>query len=166
MKIQQHLLQTISLALLVSFVLALPGLVYVSSLALLPKLPSPPTTSQIDEHSKYAWASSGGHGLYLGRVKNAPMEMERLDPWSITWHLLVRCKRDTGSSADLHACVYHYPGYMAAVTAANSHFRHLGYPDRLSSLQSVAMVALTVWITRHWSPEQVAAYLRKSSLTP
>jgi len=154
--LKHSLTGTLGLAVLV---LALPGLVYITSLAKLPKFPSPPAASIIDEHSKHAWAVAGGGGLYLGSYTNVPMAMERLDPWSITWHLLVRCKRNTGHSSDLHFCAYYYRGYLPAITAAGRHFEEIGYKDAQSLWQAISQVALAVWITRHWSSEQVAKYL-------
>ena len=140
-------------------VLVLPGLVYIASLVMLPKLPSPPVSAHMNERASHAWAFSGGAGLYLGHATDAPMAMVQLNPWSVTWHFLIRCKHNTNNSGDFHACIYYFPGYMAASSAAELHLHKLGYVDPPSFLQALSQVALAIWITRHWSPEQVATYL-------
>lgn len=156
----RRIFKLLGVLLLSAVILALvaPGALYTTSLALLPQYPSTPVAMAITPKERHAWVSAGGDSIYQSRDV-PPMAMEQLDPWSVTWHFLFRCKSNTGSSADLHYCVYYFPGYMPAAEAADRHFRSLGFPGHPTFWQGISQTALAIWITRHWSPQQVAFYL-------
>ena len=85
--------------------------------------------------------------------------MVQVDPWSYAYHNIFHCKDlDKGSDA-IHACVYYFPGYMAAYAVATVHLYHSLTPSPPNYVDDLRLSALTIWVTRNWSPQQVAAYL-------
>ena len=133
-----------------------PGLLYLTGLALLPAFPQSQTiVSTLDESAQEQWATFSGNRLGYGE----PMRMIQIDPWSYAYHNIVRCRNLGEGSAAIHACVYYFPGYMAAFTVAAVHLHFSTMASSASFLDELRLTALSIWVTRNWSPQQVAVYL-------
>lgn len=147
----------ISASLLAMFLALCPGFVYVYGLATLPTFPSVPLERPVD--STGAWVNHSGAGLPYAVGGQPSRTMDTLNPWSYACHVLWRCKKRSGGSRDIHECVYYFNGWIAAYSASNYHL----FPSGIEGLQTVSesfqVLSLGIWITRHWSPEQVEAFL-------
>lgn len=150
------------LALLLALVVAAPGLFYAYGLAELPSFPIAPLQSPA--RPSRAWVEHGGAGLPYS-VKGPPSRtMDVLNPWSYAYHEIRRCIHPARDSVDIHECVYYFKGYMAAYSAASYHVRTGNALVPQTWLEDeLPVLALSIWITRHWTPAQVDAFLTESS---
>lgn len=134
---------------------SLPGWFYYVGLAVVPDFPTPPAIRAQTIPQPRA-ESAGGGGYFV--ASRYTFVMDKLNPWQYAYHIVFRCKRPFESSADLHECVYFFRGHMAAWSAANEHLNNGDVTMVRSFTQELATTALSIWITRNWSPEQIDSF--------
>ncbi len=120
-------------ALLIVLVLiaAAPGLVYGLGLWMIDGRPQPRAATPVAAAA--AWVNCR---------EPLPLRVQPLNPWGVMLDLLRHGSRST-------------PGARAAWVIARDHnARHLG---RRGVWWHVSGSAMVIWITRHWSAEQIAA---------
>lgn len=97
------------------------------------------------------------------RKEALPIAMHPITPWH--FYRLIWCSRYNENIEDFLSCGEEYPGLRAAAYLAKRHLdEHLIHHGLVWRYMSRA--ALTVWITRHWSVEQVVAELIRLKQAP
>jgi hypothetical protein len=150
---------TFSLAAVLGVVLISPAFAYLIGLASIPSFPDPPATRTVAESSmQQQWELHSGNRIGYGSAYDS-MALTKINPWSYTYHLLVRCRDQSGGSDAIHRCTYYFPGYRAALSVAAVHL--FGSPLNVPTafFDELKVASLSIWLTRNWAPHQIAAYL-------
>lgn len=117
------------------FAATLPGIVYVAGLVLVKGRPAPVEAAALDKGAR-------AHAMRACR-EEAPLRMEPLNPWHVSTRFLSDDPLgwEPGEYAASRIAMKHNIGHLAG-----GHFRW-----------HISNTALTVWITRNWSAEQLYA---------
>ena len=131
-----------SIVVLLAVGLSLPGLVYVAGLL---KVNGRPTPADSNLFSQDAITSA-----WLKCQEKAPISVQPINPWGFTGRFLFGdpLRRDSGERAAWRIASTH--------NAANHVVGGLWW--------HTSGVALTIWITRHWSADQIGATLVRDNL--
>ena len=130
-------------ALVVVVVIALsPGIAYLLGLQRAGGRPEAAKPSSISSAEiQAAWSRCG---------EQLPMSVQRLNPWQLTVRFLFGDESRAG------------PGESAAHQVAAKH--NLTHAAGTMGWWHLSDAALTIWITRHWSAEEIAATLVRDRL--
>lgn len=132
----------ISILALLALLIAAPGLVYVIGLSKLHGRPTPADPALFSRNEiAAAWAQCH---------ESPPGAAVATNPWSVAGNLLFGSPRHVKS------------GEHAAWRIASAH--NAGSPLQSSTAWHISGSALTIWITRHWSAEQIGATLARDQL--
>jgi hypothetical protein len=127
---------------LAALVAALPGFAYVAGLAKAHGRPEPASPAHYSSEAvAAAWARCD---------EQLPLATQQLSPWGYAGRLLF------GNA--LRAA----PGERAAWRIAATH--NVRHPVGGSFWWHMSGAALTIWLTRHWSAEQIGATLARDNL--
>lgn len=127
---------------LVGLFAALPGIVYVVGLAKVHGRPVPADPHLFSRHAvAAAWEQCR---------EAPPVVVKATNPWGVTGIFLF---------GDPHRTT---PGERAAWRIASTH--NASYSVGNTLWWHISGVALTIWMTRHWSAEQIAATLARDGL--
>ncbi len=127
----------LSLIILLGLIALIPWAVYMTGLLRVEGRPTPADPAAYDRASLVsAWEDCR---------ESTPMSVERLDPWTIAIQLLLEAPSSTK------------PGQRAAWRIAASH--NAAHPVGNMLWWHTSGTALTLWITRHWSADQISATL-------
>ena len=126
-------------ALLTLFVVAglsalLPGFIYTAGILKVHGRPTPADPTDFDRKSLAA--------VWMACREKPPMTVQPLNPWGVATRLLL---------SDLSA----NPGERTARQIARRH--NIANPVGNSTWWHISGAALTIWITRNWSAEQISA---------
>jgi hypothetical protein len=120
-----------------------PYIVYWAALATLPGYPeAPEPLASIGTAELEIWAEYSGHSAF---------ELKPVSPVQYVW-LLMACE-------NVDACLDAYPGLLVAGRVAQGYLRQQE-PTR-AIWWHVRSASLGVWLTRHWSAEQLLAQIVK-----
>lgn len=146
----------IVLGLLAAFFAALPVVAYWMGMENMDARPVPPTEVA---HPQYL-----ADAVWEERRELPPIHMEAITPWH--FYHLIWCSRNDDEIEDFLSCGIEYPGLQAAAYVAKRHL-HDHIKQRGLIWRYLSRTALAIWITRHWTAEEVAAELiRIRSLPP
>lgn len=134
-----------------------PGILYAVGLARLQSYPESPPADVGSDVRGSGWDANGGFGPH-GRDRGTRMKLAPVNPWAYAYHNLFRCSRE-GGSASLHACVYYFPGYMAAYAVSSDHLDRDKIEQPRTLWSELPTISLSIWLTRHWSAEEIDSYL-------
>ena len=135
-------LTVIVLSVVVSLVALLPGIAYSIGLLRVQGRPTPATTANfIAEDIEAAWQ----------RCRDRmPVAVEPMNPWRVAGRFLWGDPRHNKS------------GEIAAWQIARAH--NSEHPVGTMGWWHLSGAALTIWITRHWSAEEIGATLVRDNL--
>ena len=133
----------ISILLLASLlVAAFPGIVYMVGIARVDGRPTPANPNNYSQEAiNLAWAKCD---------ETLPIEVEKTNPWKIANKFLF--------GNPLHATT----GELAAWKIASSH--NANHRMGNNTWWHISGAALTIWITRHWSAQEIGATLVRENL--
>jgi hypothetical protein len=132
----------ISMLAIIGLLAALPGLVYIVGLAKVHGRPTPADPARFSQEAiAAAWQQC---------QETPPIAVQALNPWGFTGKFLF--------GNPLHTV----PGERSAWRIASTH--NVSHPVGNSLWWHTSGTALTIWITRHWSAEQIGATLARDSL--
>ena len=127
----------------VVIVASAPMIAYWSGLAMLPGYPvKPEPLESVGARELAVWGEYSGHAMLGVRPVN-PYEFA----------ILLSC-------APIDACLAQHPGLAVASHVAQAYLR--GQPPTRAAWWHLQSAALSVWLTRHWTAEQLLAYLVRS----
>jgi len=110
-----------------------------------------------------SYTESQAQEVWANREQAFPIELRRITPWH--FYHLVWCSRDDAHIEDYLSCGDQYPGLRAAGYVSKrflvGHLKHEGLMWRYLS-----RTALTIWISRNWSEQQLVAELIRLKHTP
>lgn len=146
----------IVIALLAAFFAALPAVAYWMGMDNMDAKPMPPMGLSYPAYQADA--------VWEERRELPPIFMKAITPWH--FYHLIWCSRNDSDIEDFLSCGYEYPGLKAAAYVAKRHL-HDHLKQRGLIWRYLSRSALTIWITRHWTVEEVVAELiRIKSLPP
>ena len=131
----------LSLLAVVGLLLLLPGVIYAVGMLKVHGLPTPADPAAFDRKLLAA--------TWMACREAPPATVHPLNPWGVTARLLL---------ADLRA----KPGERAAWQIAKSH--NISHPVGSNLWWHTSGSALTIWITRNWSADQISATLARDGL--
>lgn len=145
----------IVLLLLAAFFAALPWAAYWMGMDNMDARPIPPVAiSYQDDQARAVWQE---------RKEALPITLQAITPWH--FYALIWCSRHDENIEDFLSCGTAYPGLRATAYVAKRHLdEHLIQRGLLWRYMSRA--ALTIWMSRNWSAEQVVAALIRLKQTP
>jgi hypothetical protein len=140
---------------LTAFFGALPWGAYRMGMANMDAPPVPPdTVTYPDYEARAVWEE---------RKEALPMALRPITPWH--FYQLIWCSRDDENVEDMLSCGTEYPGLRAAAYVAKRYLdEHL--IRRGLVWRYLSRAALTIWISRNWSVQQVVGELIRLKQTP
>ncbi len=127
----------LSMLVLIALLAAIPGFVYVVALARVHGRPTPADPALFSQEAiADAWAQCG---------EQSPVAVRAINPWGATGRFLFGNPLRTT------------PGERSAWRIARTH--NASQPVGNNLWWHTSGAALTIWITRHWSAEQIGATL-------
>jgi len=123
-------------------ILGFPGILYSIGLLRVHGRPTPASTADFPSVDiAVNWQRCG---------ERLPLEVEPLNPWGVAGRLLWGTHRQKNA------------GETAAWQVARAH--NLAHPVGTMGWWHLSGSALTIWITRHWSAEEIGATLARDNL--
>jgi len=103
------------------------------------------------------------NAVWEERKEVLPIALQPITPWH--FYSLIWCSRNDENIEDFLSCGGEYPGLRAAAYVAKRHLDvHL--VQRGLVWRYLSRTALTIWISRNWSVEQLLAELIRLKQTP
>ena len=134
---------------------ALPWVAYRLGLDNMDAGPVPPLAVVYTAHQ--------AHAVWEERKEALPIALHPITPWH--FYSLIWCSRNDENIEDFLSCGGEYPGLRAAAYVAKQHLDvHL--IQRGLIWRYLSRTALTIWISRNWSVEQLLAELIRLKQTP
>lgn len=132
----------LKISLLVSLVLLLaaPGVLYLFGLSRVEGRPQPPAVHTLGGQQQ----AGASHWQRIEQTGELP-QLPRFNPWSFTYHWLMSSEPD---------------GTFTLAILSRNHNRARMRDHRVASWH-LAGAAMSIWISRHWSREQVLAELHR-----
>jgi hypothetical protein len=143
------------LILLAGFFAVVPGAAYWLGMKNMDAKPVPPQDKFFTEaQAKEVWVE---------RNEYPPIYMQAITPWH--FYHLIWCSRNDAEIEDFLSCGDEYPGLQAAAYIAKRHL--VDHAEKRGLLwRYMSRTALAIWITRHWSEDEVIAELLRIRTLP
>jgi hypothetical protein len=136
-------------------VAAIPGAAYWIGMDNMEGPPAPPDKPRyLEFQAREVWAA---------RQEAWPPTLKPVTPWH--FYHLVWCSRHDRDIEDFLSCDDEYPGLRAAGYVAKRHL-DLHLKQRGLIWRYLSRTALTIWISRHWSKEELVAELIRLKHVP
>ena len=101
--------------------------------------------------------------VWQERHELPPIAMDAITPWH--FYHLIWCSRNDENIEDFLSCGADYPGLQAAAYVAKRHLMH--HLKRHGLIwRYMSRSALTIWITRNWTVDEVVAELIRLKSVP
>jgi len=145
----------IVLGLLAAFFAAMPFVAYWAGMKNMDTKPVPP--------EGIVFTESQARAVWEERGELPPIYMQAITP--LHFYHLIWCSRNDTDFEDFLSCGVEYPGLQAAAYIAK---RHLVDHVRQRGLiwRYLSRSALSIWITRNWSEDEVIAELLRLKTLP